>query len=974
MVWSITSVDTMKDSKDTCHPTSSQMSDADIAQGVNLAATLNVTHITVDCGWNYPDYLARWVAAVRATGKSVWFRCQWDEWEGINGASQSLTPDEYLTETVAFIYAHPDLFQPGDILDACPESNNSSYWPTNYGGAGWTNSAPTAGTDALNVFLRSLDTQIQTALQNNGVMGVNTKIHSVDISWANDITKLYPATIAQLGCVTYDSYPEDSSTDPDDCADARYADLLAVMNARPGVPIVIGELGYSDDVDVDDATQDSVLAAEFAMLQTVAPIIGMNYWVAQGTSSSGGYTHIFGNVRGAWTLRPAGARLRDFYYQQIYGTDSATVTLGGEALDIGTPGSRLTVRANTLEIQKAIGQRSTADFAVIDEAGTHHYEQGTPVEIVDDVSGERIFAGVLDSGKELAPAPATLALLHHTVGFADWHYLADKRRITYAAEDTLAGDIFKAIIDAKLAEEGVIYQRGVNMFSAQQSDVESDDMSAFNAGSSVTISQDLTTSTHGSGSLKVITSGGAHTFEQLEVRIAAGLFTPGADVTISAKMKVSSGTPTIRFFLDSDSGAIGSVSNISLSSAWTRFTKTVTLPNPITEILFKLRWDTGGSAQALTVWMDEIQIEEASSASDWELGGLQRSVQDGPVIHEFTANYQKPSDAFDALAKPANFYWQIDENKVAWFVAPGTLPAPWAVTGSQILLAGVGMERKNPDYRNTQFILGGSDETAPQTEQRTGDGKNTVFVMSYPLAHEPTITLDTGGGPVAQTVGIGGIDSGVDWYWNAGKNEISQDSGGTPLSDTDIFEATYVGSFPVVVLSKDDAEIAAQLLRENSIGTGIIEDVAVDASLKTRAGAFQVAAGLLVRYAQLGRRLTFTTLRGGLKPGQMLTVTLPHFNLNADLLLIESVRITHHDKRFWYEVSALEGPINSTWVQFFAAMASGAKAVIDSINLGSDSTVTQLESFTATKTPSASFTATVQACPIFPLTFPVTLC
>src|SRR5689334_12881088 len=77
----IASVDTMKDSMDTSAP-KNQISDSAIASDVNLIATMHTTHITVDTFMDYPDYMLRWINAVRKTGKHVWFRLHFNAWEG----------------------------------------------------------------------------------------------------------------------------------------------------------------------------------------------------------------------------------------------------------------------------------------------------------------------------------------------------------------------------------------------------------------------------------------------------------------------------------------------------------------------------------------------------------------------------------------------------------------------------------------------------------------------------------------------------------------------------------------------------------------------------------------------------------------------------------------------------------------------------------------------------------------------------
>jgi hypothetical protein len=967
-LWQITCVDTMKDSRDTCFPVANQMSAAAIQQGVNLCATLSVTHITVDCYLDYAAYTTAWVGAVRTTGRKIWWRPKWNDWAGDNGGSGTMTPAQYITATQNFIIAHPTLFQSGDILDIVSEPDLGPYWNLTYG-AGWTSGAPTAGTNAFNTFLLNCDTQIQTTLQSLGIMGVNTKIRSLSSFWGKNITALYPATVAALGYVTSDSYPEASSTDPAVCAAARLTELQQIAAARPGVPIIIGELGYSNAVNVDDTTQNNVLAAELAAIATVPAVVGVNYWVAQGTSTSGGYTHLFAGNRGAWTLRPAASTLANFYAQQRLGW------LDASAQSVSVAGQTVTPEAGSLSIPTAINQRSTARFRVLDPTGTKNFLQGQPVTIMsgggNGSPNSKLFAGVVMSAKRSSPGWESTMI--HDLGCADWHYLADKRIAATSYANQTVGFMVADLIANYLAAEGVTYQRGVNLFSAQQSDVEANDLTPFNAGTSVTISQDTTQSPpHGTGALKFVSAGGANTFEQIEVRVPANLFTAAQVVTISMWAKASTGTPTVRFYCQADTGAIGTATSIVLSTTWTRYTKTVTLPNPIVQIYFGLRMDTGSPAQAITVYMDQMQFEVAAAATAWELGGLKRSVDPGPVVSPgFLVTYVPVSKAFDDLAQLSSMTWQIDQNKVVWFTLPSATIAPWVYDGTQADDTGSAIstvEETNPLYRNSQWILSIKDVTSSQVETRQGDGKNQAFSMSYPLHSTPTITVNA----VSKTVGIGQVDTGKDWYWNQGNNVVFQDPAGVKLISTDTLSVTYVGEWTSNAYSQDAGAVATELAIEGG-GTGIVEEAHSDASITTTAQGFQLAGALLARYARIGRRLSFRTRSSGLAPQQLLTVILPPAWGMANVqALIESVTVSEDNYWWVYDVTALIGPVSDTWVQYFQRIANPLGTLPG--NAGSQQTVALLQSETGAWNWAAAYTATVTACPVFPWTWPVTFC
>jgi hypothetical protein len=106
-------------------------------------------------------------------------------------------------------------------------------------------------------------------------------------------------------------------------------------------------------------------------------------------------------------------------------------------------------------------------------------------------------------------------------------------------------------------------------------------------------------------------------------------------------------------------------------------------------------------------------------------------------------------------------------------------------------------------------------------------------------------------------------------------------------------------------------------------------------------------------------------LQSGFAQGQLITVDLPAHDLNSAQMLIESVTATDgvDSLNIWYQVTAVMGPYDNTWVAFFAAILAGQQ-VTDPINIGVSQIVAVLASFTASVTPTASFTVTVTACPL----------
>jgi hypothetical protein len=309
----IASVDTMKLSRDEAeYPLSQQQ----INQVVDQIAALNVDYITVDTDWEFPTYMQEWIQAIRAVGKHVWFRTQPNQWDDSFGTTGIMTPSEFESAEYAFITAHPSFFESGDIFDPLAEPENGLYWAATYGPDWEWQGEPNAATNAFNQFILQTTAIANQAFAADGISGVITNVRSVDSGTAENPLALYPATVASLGRITIDAYPEGTSTDPSVCAAAWLSVLATVHAARPGIPIIIGEMGYSNYEAVTDTTQQAVLGAEFGAMETVPYLVGVNYWVGPGSVGAGGYTYVLQEVGGTWSPRPAAATLAAFFHYE----------------------------------------------------------------------------------------------------------------------------------------------------------------------------------------------------------------------------------------------------------------------------------------------------------------------------------------------------------------------------------------------------------------------------------------------------------------------------------------------------------------------------------------------------------------------------------------------------------------------------------------------------------------------------------
>jgi hypothetical protein len=341
-----------------------------------------------------------------------------------------------------------------------------------------------------------------------------------------------------------------------------------------------------------------------------------------------------------------------------------------------------------------------------------------------------------------------------------------------------------------------------------------------------------------------------------------------------------------------------------------------------------------------------------------------------------TFAYCTVAAALDALTKDANlagipYYWTIDQFRQLWWV-------PYTYVSNSTVVDGTLLDqvtnpptvaRQNPAYRNQQYIIGGMAQTAQQTETKLGDGNATSWAMGFELASAPMISTNlNGAGYVAQSVGVKGT-TGSAFYWAAGDPVIAQDSSGTklrgPTGTIDLLQVVYVGQYPTVALANNSAQISDQAVLDAS--SGIVEAVAIDATITTLSDAFSKATGLLTRYGTQGIQLQWSQ-RGnaaGYAPGQLITVNLPDHALTNVQMLIEEVQASDQQDGFnlWYMIKAIVGAYDITWQDFFGPIVTAQQAS-NSITVGTSQSLTLLTPFSVALSLNATLNVSVHACPL----------
>lgn len=114
--------------------------------------------------------------------------------------------------------------------------------------------------------------------------------------------------------------------------------------------------------------------------------------------------------------------------------------------------NNILMESPTPEVDLSVDKRCTASFTILDIGATKHFKKGQEVEIYSP-NGYKVFGGYIDSSSEELVSGRDV--IKHTVSCSDYHYLADKRTVAKAWQDTTVEIIVNYVLDQYLEAEGV---------------------------------------------------------------------------------------------------------------------------------------------------------------------------------------------------------------------------------------------------------------------------------------------------------------------------------------------------------------------------------------------------------------------------------------------------------------------------------------------------------------------------------------
>lgn len=298
-------------------------------------------------------------------------------------------------------------------------------------------------------------------------------------------------------------------------------------------------------------------------------------------------------------------------------------------------------------------------------------------------------------------------------------------------------------------------------------------------------------------------------------------------------------------------------------------------------------------------------------------------VEDGPILARITFSNRPAAGCFDDLCELIGWHWNMDSRRVLHLFAEAQSFAPFdIVDGVNAAIRQLRVRESLAQYRNRQFLGGGRGITPPRTEFFNGDNARRTFTVEYPLAHRPTVKVNG----VDATVGIRGVDTGKDWYWNENETELGQDPSALPLTEHDQLTVTSQGYYRINTIVEDPAAIAERQAIEGPSGRSGIYEHAVSVNGLDGESLVRIKGMGLVRRYGLDSEGEFETDVRGLAIGQQLLISVPRMGLTSATVLITSVDMAWRASGgFRYRVKVTSGELKGTAKEFWSKVFGGGQ-------------------------------------------------
>ena len=292
-----------------------------------------------------------------------------------------------------------------------------------------------------------------------------------------------------------------------------------------------------------------------------------------------------------------------------------------------------------------------------------------------------------------------------------------------------------------------------------------------------------------------------------------------------------------------------------------------------------------------------------------EEGVTEGYIEGGELLTEISIGNKSIGEGFAKLAEACpGFTCYLDYDLKLYFHSRDLYAAAWnCIDESDMLSESLNITHGNPDFRTTEIVIGGYEETALQIEPFATDGVSKTVTVGYPVNRVSTITLDG----VPLSIGVLGHDSGssYDCYYASKSQVITfQD---VPLAG--VGEIQYYGLWRSKSKAEDLTLIASNATRQGW-GSGKVEHITIDESLNSIIAAGEYANGKLAEYGVDGITVTYKTRRAGLAAGTLQHIAVQ--DIDEDFLIAHiSEELINGDTE--YTVTAYYGPVTDLWDLWF---------------------------------------------------------
>ncbi len=330
-------------------------------------------------------------------------------------------------------------------------------------------------------------------------------------------------------------------------------------------------------------------------------------------------------------------------------------------------------------------------------------------------------------------------------------------------------------------------------------------------------------------------------------------------------------------------------------------------------------------------------VREILSEYLGEEGVTEGYIEGGNLMDEIAISNKSVYEGFSKLAEACGFVCYLDYDLKLYFHSRTLYAAEWSVSdGADILQDSLTITRGNEKYRNTEIVVGGYEETAEQTEAFLGDGTTKTFPLGYPVNRVTSVAV----AGAAKTIGQKGTDAGsYECYYAVESETLTFET--APAQSASIV-VVYYGLWKSKSKAEDLTAIAANAARQG-VGSGKVEHITVDESLKSITAAGEYANAKLTEYGVDGIQISYKTRRAGLAAGVL--QAWDYQSIDEDILIC-SVNESVKDGDTEYAVQAVYGPVQEDWENFLNKAYELQYTVSEGV---SDSTgVTKLYNFSHT--------------------------